>query len=162
MSATKPKTPATFIAGGRTYTLRLDGGTIRRLKAETGWDFFAIADDGEALTRDCLLFSHRLIPVLTAWLRTERTAAGLSEEQFADLFDGDILDAATEAVWVAFADFFRRHPLSMRVAELGAKAVMEEIEAEIKKAMRTRSGTGTVGNDSSTVSPDSSESTPPG
>jgi hypothetical protein len=131
-----------FTAGGKSYSLRLDHATIRRLKAECGWDFYGLADDGEALTRDCYLFNHKMIPVLAVWLKSQIDSHGLTADQFADAFDGGTLEAATLAVWSAFADFFRRHPMSLRVAEKGAAAVLSEVETAIRRSMTGTDGSG--------------------
>lgn len=98
---------STFVdAAGHSWTVRIDINALRRIKEQAGVDLRVI-DSGQqlvALANDPLT----LVAMLYAALAPQIAAAGLSEEQFAERFAGDVLETAADALVEEIILFFPR------------------------------------------------------
>lgn len=110
-------------ADGRDWNLTLTLGVARRIKDDLGIDFGAIGDGS-------LFFKlagdpYKLGAVL--WLLIEREAERrkITDEQFLDALDGDVLGAAISALGEAVVNFT---PAPMRAAVAKAFAKTEEAQ----------------------------------
>jgi hypothetical protein len=99
-------TPPTFQAGGRSWSLALTLGTLRRVR-NAGHDLLAL-DAGDPplavrLRTDPLLVGE----ILWQILEPQITAAGMSETAFCESLTARDLAAAHAALCAALLDFFR-------------------------------------------------------
>mgnify|MGYP007067569099 CR=1 FL=1 len=99
---------------GRSWDIELNVGAARKLKSRCGLDFDHIItfDRGnrprdvsalEKLAEDSLL----LFEVIFVLCQKQIAEAGLDEDAFAELFDGDTIEAATEALLDEIVNFSR-------------------------------------------------------
>lgn len=95
---------ATFSIGGKAYHLRLTHGLVRRVAADTGIDFYALADDPQKYVDDLIVHTHRIYPAVYAAVKDQ--AGGLDYEAWLDPLDGPAAGAVRAAVAEAFAAFF--------------------------------------------------------
>ena len=98
---------------GQAWTLRIDVRSIQRVKAATGVNLLAIdrptADDPETpLFSQLSLDELLLCAVIFALLYTEKESRGISDDDLASLFEGEVVGAAIEAFWGALIDFFQK------------------------------------------------------
>lgn len=83
-------------AAGRRWSLVLTYGLAQRIHKSLGLDL-ANAHNGEALT--ALAGNDRLlVELLFALIEEQATSAGVTPEQFADGLNGDVFEAAAEAL----------------------------------------------------------------
>ena len=151
---------------GRTWTIALSIGAVKRLKGLLGVDLLALAEgDPPLLTRlgtDVIL----LCDIIFALVKPQADQACVTDEQFGAALGGDAILSAQKAFYEELADFFLKlgrgdlaRALSAQQALIGA-AVAEtqrrleviDPEAEVKLIFASR-GFGRP----STSSPESSE-----
>ncbi len=131
-------------AAGKTWSVRFTIGLLPKLRAE-GLDLSKSLEEMQTAISDPERFGRIL------WVLCERQAreVGVTEEQFADAFDGPTIFAAVSALGVALADF--THPPAVAAA---ARDLIAKREAE-SQAKQIQTLKATVGN-----SPGSAGSTP--
>ncbi len=94
-------------AANRTWELPpITVGAARRVMADAGVDLWALKDDGLRPLAALLADPPKLVNVLYALLRDQLDAARLTDEAFGSSFNGDALEAASEAFVGALLDFF--------------------------------------------------------
>ena len=89
---------------GRTWTVTINVGTIKRVKTMIGINLLeAITDDlAEKLKNDVCL----LVDVLYVICKNEADAKNITDEQFGEAMAGDALENATNAFLDELIDFF--------------------------------------------------------
>ncbi|MBX3397486.1 MAG: hypothetical protein KF873_01985 [Gemmataceae bacterium] len=118
---------------GETWTVDLDFGLIKQIQKETGVDF-AAAMDGRGAGLSELLFAQdpgRLVAVL--YVVCEAENKGLSPEEWARRFNGPAIEAASEALIEAVADFFPRSRVGRAIKERLPKAMAAMDERAIRE-----------------------------
>lgn len=150
------KRMASFKTGDREWLVSLTIGLLGDIKRETGIDLASIFTNGERLAE--MLFSDTLKIVDAIWMicREQAAAAGVTEEQFLRLIDGDALDAATHAIILGVTDFFPK-ARGRDAIRKGLPRAMEKMEQTANALIEKNLSTflPTPGN-----SPESSASTP--
>lgn len=147
---------------GRTWSLQIDVGALRRIRADTGLKAAAFSNKAsyEKLAEDPELF----VDVLWAIVRPEATRAGVTPEQFAHGLLGDVIDQAGLAFCEALIDFFpTRKAKVFRRAQTHFRNTMETMEQKALDAAEKdieRLEKEFASKTSSTTSPASSASTP--
>jgi hypothetical protein len=148
---------------GATHTINITIGALHKVKAETGVD---LLDIFHAERSAACLDAINSNPFLLCDIIYSATSTTLSKEQFAGVFDGDAVEAATEALLNAITDFSRRHqrPLMAKVLQKikqveqkgteAAMAILDDPKMDQMLESILKSGL------SSTESLESSESTP--
>lgn len=111
-----------FVDGaGRTWTLSLNLGAVKRVHGLAGINLVALSDgDPPLLTRlgtEVIL----LCDVIFALLKPQADAAGVSDEEFGASLGGDAILAAQQAFYEELTDFF----LSLGRSDL-AKALIKQ------------------------------------
>lgn len=109
---------ATFSIGDRAYHLRLTHGLVKRVKADSGVDFYALADDPERYVDDLIVHTHRVYPGVYAAVREQ--AGGLDYETWLDPLDADAAASIRAAMVEEFAGFFPGLPTSERLRAAGS------------------------------------------
>ena len=105
------------------WTLRLTKGRSRAILETCGIDFGQI-HDGKVFV-DLTTSDEKLAQVLWILCEAQAQTRGITPEEFAELLDGDTLDAAMEAVVEATISFTRR-PIRAAVE----KVIRKTIEAQ--------------------------------
>jgi hypothetical protein len=121
---------------GTRWALHVNVEVIRRVRAETGYDLAQVftADGMNKLAADVCL----LVDVLCVMAGGQVAQKGLTAAKFGELFDGETLEAATNALLEASIDFL---PLGRREvirklwgkADEVATAAAELVEANVDK-----------------------------
>lgn len=134
---------ATFKSrGGREWAVVVNVDAIRKVRQETGYDLAQIfTSEGMNGLRDVVL----LVDVLASLLSGQIEKQGLTLESFGQLFDGETLEAASNALLEASVDFL---PLGRREvirklwskADEVATAATELVGAEIASLTPERLG----------------------
>lgn len=91
---------------GRLWDLSVTVAAVRRVKALTGVDLYALLEDGFGPLADLLSDPCKLADVLYAVCRPAAEERQVTDEQFGEALAGDVLDAASEALVQAVIDFF--------------------------------------------------------
>ena len=117
MNPTSPTKPEFNDRNGRTWRLALSIGKLRAIKAVAGVDLGAL-EDGKVLLQ---LGADYEALAQTLWILCEGQAASrrVEPEEFAELLDGDTIDAAIAALIEAIVLFTRaaqRGPLRTVIA----------------------------------------------
>jgi len=154
---------------GRTWTLALDVWTVKQVRDLLAMD---LLDLGESPGKPSLLVRLisdpvLLVDVIYAVCRDQAAGAGISDEQFGRAMAGDAIDAATRAFLEELADFTPSPRDRARARKVIATTwamidkVQDLLDARTEKELpaAVEALTKTLGN-SSTSSPDSSESSP--
>jgi len=95
------------------WTIQIDVGSIRRVKANTGVNLLAI-DQPTDTHPDAPLFTSLsvdellLCEVIFSLLYAEKEQRGISDDDLAARFEGDVLLRAVEAFWRSLIDFFQK------------------------------------------------------
>lgn len=125
---------ATFKSrGGREWAVVVNVDAIRKVRQETGYDLAQIfTAEGMSGLRDVVL----LVDVLASLLGGQIEKQGLTLESFGQLFDGETLEAASNALLEASVDFLpsgRRETIRKlwSKADEVAAAATELVGAEI-------------------------------
>lgn len=84
-------------AKGRDWSLEITVGSIKRVKALTDVDLYALVDDGAKKLAELLADVVTLVDVLFILCAEQAKAADVSDEDFGRAFGGDVLEAAGEA-----------------------------------------------------------------
>lgn len=140
--------PSFSDATGRTWDVRVDVGAVKRALDLAKVDLRVI-ESGKTMA-EIALDPLKLVATLHAVLKPQVDAAGLSEEQFAALFAGDLLEEAAKALMDGIVDFFptsQRRALgnlrtaidrgTMKVFSLAAADLNPDtIEAEVERRYR--------------------------
>lgn len=127
---------------GREWAIRINIGTVRRVKDEIGVNLSEVADGDPPLMQklqgDITLFCD----VLRAILKPDADKAGIDEAAFWDRLGGDAIKSAYDAFWQELADFFlnlgrrdmataiQKQQAMIGVAVKLATARIEEIDVE--------------------------------
>lgn len=120
---------------GRVWCLSVTVGTLKRVRALTGVDLYALSCDGpEALGK----FLHNIIQVVDviyALVQDEAARHGIDDEAFGQALAGDALGAAVEAFVQDLVDFFpepRRRETWRKVLEQ-SKVLQERLLARAEQ-----------------------------
>jgi len=158
-------------SAGRTWTLALNLGAVKRLKALLDVDLLGLAEgDPPLLTRlgtDVIL----LCDVIFALIKPQADQAGVSDEEFASALGGDAILAAQKAFYEELADFFQglgrpdlaravvtqRALVEAAVTETRKRLEIIDPEAEVRAIFATQPANKSGAR--STSSPESAEST---
>lgn len=91
---------------GREWQIAVNVATVKRVRELTGVNLLSLVDDRAALEH---LFSDdvRLCEAICAAIRPQLEAAGKTDDDFFAGINGDVLEAATEALLNEIIDFFR-------------------------------------------------------
>lgn len=141
---------------GREWSIRLTVGSLGDVREKAGVDLGA-ALRSEAGLAD-LIFGDPAALVRMLWVLIEDQARGtdVGPVEFAHGFDGPALEAATEALLTAVADFFPRSKVGRAIRENLAQTLERLDRAIIAKLNSLQGGSsGSAG-----TSPALSESTP--
>lgn len=141
---------------GRSFRLKLDNGTVYRIAEATGISFFDLADDQRKFSELFFLWSHRLLPVFGELCRGQ-LLPDETVSKFLEQFDGETMEAARNALWEAFADFFRCHPIARQTKAMGLATMQAKTDADMMAAMAKEMNPASDGPTSLTNSPASSE-----
>lgn len=141
-------------SAGRQWTVRVDVGAVKRVRAALGVDLMQVAEkrtaDGrepgvlERLASDPVL----LVDVIYVLCEEQAKRSGVSDEEFGRAMLGDALDGAVKAMLGAVVDFFpnpRERAALKRVltaAETEAEKARDRIEAELDARLGSTSGGG--------------------
>lgn len=144
---------------GREWHLCLTVGLVMRVHAETGVDLGSTAQRPEWVQ---LLFSEPVRLAKVLWILCEGQAArlGVEPEAFWDVFDGEVLNAAGDALAACVTRFFPRKTISRAYGETLSQ-ILEATEEKMVAGLR-EAATRATSPHSPTPSPGSSGSTPPG
>jgi hypothetical protein len=137
-------------ANGKTWEVRVDVAAVKRVLELAHVDLRVI-ESGKTLA-ELALDPVKLVDTLYAVVKPQTDAVGISDEQFAALFAGDVLEAAATALIDGILDFFpasqRRALEKLRTAiDRGTQKVFslaeaelnpEKIESEIERRFRRR------------------------
>jgi hypothetical protein len=141
-------------AAGRTWTLAVTVGAVKRARNLAGVDLIGAAtgDLWARLLEDPVL----LVDALFALVKPEADGRSISDEDFGRALVGDALDGALAALEEELLAFFPRHQRVRAAANLLAAAEAAETRAnQARAALRSMPG-GSSGN-----SPASADATPP-
>ena len=131
----------------RSWTLTLNVGAVRKIKATLGIDLCDLHSGEKPLVLRLANDLPLLFDVIAELTRGQWEASGLTREQFEAAFDGAGVQSAADAFWGELADFFRRWKPAL-------SALIEEIVLSQPAAVESGAPSGTV--------PESSASTPTG
>jgi len=95
-------------AAGKTWEVRVNGGTIKRVQDLLGVDLGKLLDGTPPLLTRIHTDIIFLVDLVYVVLKPQADAAGISDEQFAELLEGDALLAAHDALMEELADFFQK------------------------------------------------------
>lgn len=141
---------------GREWSIRLTVGSLGDVREKSGVDLGAALRSERDLAD--LIFGDPSALVRMLWVLIEDQAegTGVGPIEFAHGFDGPALEAATEALLAAVADFFPRSKVGRAIRENLTQTLERLDRAIIAKLASLQSGSsGTAGS-----SPGSSGSTP--
>lgn len=138
---------------GREWEFRITVRTLPKLRA-AGFDVGECAKGDGFLP---LANPETLGAVLWVLCEADTTKRSITEEQFADGFDGPTIYAATTALMEAVADFIQSPTVAAATKRLLSGAIAAK-EAEIVKKIEAWTGS----NESAGSAPDSLDSTPAG
>jgi hypothetical protein len=121
-------------SSGKTWEVRVDVAAVKRVLDLAQVDLRVI-ESGKTLA-ELALDPIKLVDTLYAVVKPQVDAAGLSDEQFAALFAGDVLEQAATALIDGILDFFpasqRRALAKLRTAiDRGTQKVFSLAEAEL-------------------------------
>lgn len=107
---------------GREWALQLDPASLLYLQA-AGVDLVRLLEDsfGDRMKRDYLA----LCDVLYLLCKEQATRRGVSEEDFGRGLAGDVIDQATEALFLAFTDRLPSRERKQIVAQLRGGQALE-------------------------------------
>ena len=132
-------TPRFTDVHGRAWTLTLTVGSLLDVRRETGVDL-AGALKSEAALSD-LIFGDpaTLVGLLYVLCESQAKTAGVTPEAFGYGFDGATVEAATEALIAAVADFFPRSRIGQAIRR-NLTATMRRAEDEAIKVIDAAAG----------------------
>lgn len=105
-------------ANGRTWTLNVHVGSIKRTRDATGVDITKLyGEDAAKVFADIVL----TVNVLYMLVKPQADEAGISDEQFGEGLVGDAIERAHDALMDAVADFFpsSTRPLLVKMKQKG-------------------------------------------
>lgn len=150
---------------GRSWTVDVDGDTIARVETATG---LLLTDLIGGPAADAIAASPtKLLAVLYAVCKPQADARDVSEAAFRSLFNGDAVEAATEALTAEVIAFFpkARRPLMQKLTEKGREVqalamqrAMKALEETTAANVLAKAAANSSGVDSGNL-PESSEST---
>jgi hypothetical protein len=148
---------------GRTWALSVNVASVERVRDLCNIDLTTIGKFNQKVITELADDPIKLVDVVYAICKPEVDARKLSDVDFGTAMGGDSLDAASDALMSEIADFFRSRQRSVLKAALAKMnegwdlATTKALETVAKLDMaKILEGIG----DSSTKSPDASESTP--
>ena len=106
---------------GHKWAVDVTVATVKRAKALLAVDLLSVAEQDSDLYRRLALDPVFMCDVLYAACKPEADALGVTDEQFGERLRGEALDAATDALLRAIADFFpkgRREMLRAAAAKI--------------------------------------------
>lgn len=142
-------------SGGKTWEVRVDVAAVKRVLELAHVDLRVI-ESGKTLA-ELALDPIKLVDTLYAVVKPQVDAAGLSDEQFAALFAGDVLEQAATALIDGILDFFpagqrtalaklrtaidrgTRKVFSLAEAELNPDTIESEIESRFRQLSKSSS-----------------------
>lgn len=120
---------------GRAWVIALDFAALQRIKDGAGVDLGAVERLAETWAK--LLYDDlQALSVLWLSLKSSADVQGISREQFAEGFDGEVLERAIEALEVAVVSFTqpRKRGLAQRAIE-GLRDGMAKAIAQAEKKL---------------------------
>jgi hypothetical protein len=145
-------------SSGKTWEVRVDVAAVKRVLDLAQVDLRVI-ESGKTLA-ELALDPIKLVDTLYAVVKPQVDAAGLSDEQFAALFAGDVLEQAATALIDGILDFFpasqrpalaklraaidrgTRKVFSLAEAELNPDKIESEIESRFRRLSKSSSSNG--------------------
>lgn len=129
-----------FRAGPHEFRIRFTVGMLGTIKREHGVDFASALASGESFAAALTAETEKLFDAL--WVAVEQQARekNLSREQFADLLDGDVMEAATYAMLESAVDFFpkaRGRDAIKKGLPRAMKTVEQTVNAKIEQSLST-------------------------
>ena len=121
----------------RSWTLTLNVGAVRKIKATLGIDLCDLHSGEKPLVLRLANDLPLLFDVIAELTRGQWEASGLTREQFEAAFDGAGVQSAADAFWGELADFFRRWKPAL-------SALIEEIVLSLPAAVESGEPSGTV------------------
>lgn len=126
----------------RSWSIRIDVNSIRRVREATGVDFSNVLNDKTIMT-GLSQDPCKLVNVIYILVKPQCDTQNVTDEAFGEALFGDAIDAACEALLKAIIDFFpssRRKPLqaAMEAAKRGQKLAMETLDEAIDKGLMDR------------------------
>ncbi len=119
---------------GRVWPIRITVKSVRDVKLRKGIDLRELVND------ECkpflTLISDAVALAETLFIVCGAEAHGLSEDEFCDLFHGDVSENAANAFGAAFVDFFPNPQLRKSITEL--LGLVRELRDEIVEAASTK------------------------
>ncbi|MBX3444255.1 MAG: hypothetical protein KF774_17770 [Planctomyces sp.] len=119
-------------AAGDEWTLSVTVGLIRRVQAATGHKLLELVEDGSPLLRAIEADELVAFDLLAAAVASQRDAAGVSVDQFAERLNEQALTDGFRALLEATIDFFpepKRRPL--RTAMRRSYEALDRLQAEL-------------------------------
>ena len=141
-NATKPGpdlSSAFADAKGRQWRIAITVGDLIRVRKETGVDLAAALKSESALAD--LMFGDPVVLVSTLYVLCEKQAGDMkvSPEDFGHGFDGPTVEAATEALMTAIADFFPRSRIGRAIRQ-SMRRTMDRADAAGVEAINRADG----------------------
>lgn len=153
---------------GKEWTLSITYGTVKRLRTAAGVDFNDLSRDRWSGLGDLLADLEKFVGALWVLVESQAVAAGVAPEAFAELLDGDAIEAAANAFVGAVADFAPSQSRALllalaakgrAVADLAARTVTEEVAAVDPRTILDRL-TASASSEPASPTPASADSTP--
>ena len=124
-------------AGGTTWEIRVNGGTIKRVQDLLGVDLGKLLDGSPPLLTRIHTDIIFLVDLIYVVLKPQADAREISDLQFAELLEGDALLAAHDGLMEELADFFH----SLGRADLAAairkqRSIVDEAIRRAEDAIR--------------------------
>jgi hypothetical protein len=113
---------------GREWRLIIEVDAIERIRDETGVNLYELLDDEAKVLRKLMTAPRKLVEVLWVLVADQAAAAKVEAEDFGRSFDGDALEAASEAFQQEAVSFFPK-PIRQSARKLLAKGrdLMQEL-----------------------------------
>lgn len=130
----------TFDATGKggaklTFELRLTVGLAARIKKALAVDLNKLLDEPKTFTSMLFAEPETLVRLLWMFCADQAAAKNITEEDFGELFDGDVLEAAVAAVMEAVVDFFPKARGRDEIRK-GLPRAMEKMEQAANHTVR--------------------------
>ena len=119
---------------GKAWSLAITVSTVKRVKELAKFDILAMAENESQSLVMLYQDPMTLVDVMYAVCKPQADLANITDEQFGELFDGDSLESATEALVQGILDFF---PPRRRLLLEKAVVKLKEVETLAMERMTT-------------------------
>lgn len=144
---------------GLEWELKLTVGKLETLQTH-GIDVEDIFSDPNKLADLFLAKPKKLCEMLYVMLEKQINERSITPEEFAESFDRETLDCATDAMITECVCFFQKGATA--VAQEKVPSLLKEMDAKIQRQLRSRFDLASASLDGVTKSEELSESAPPG